>query len=90
VFPQAPSDKAIAPVLVTPSDKAIDPVLVTPTEAIAPVLVFRAAVTKSQARTLVDALRDPFDANRQLCLDLLLQLDLTQTGFQVSFNLYNY
>ena len=56
----------------------------TSTPVIPPVLEFSSAVTKEQAMSLVDGLRDPFDANRQLCLELLLKLQCTKVGLDVS------
>lgn len=54
------------------------------TPVIPPVFECGATVTKEQAMSLVDGLRDPFDANRQLCLELLLKLQCTKVGLDVS------
>lgn len=45
---------------------------------ISPILVFPLAVSQPQSRCLLEGMRDPYDANRVLCLHLLLRLPATQ------------
>ena len=44
---------------------------------------FSAAVTEEQAKRLLEALHDPYDANRSICLELLLKLPNEKIGFHV-------
>ena len=48
------------------------------------VFEFERSVSQEQARCLVDGLRDPFDANRLLCLELLYRLEPGKIGLDVS------
>ena len=45
-----------------------------PPANIPPVFVFRREVSEPQAQCLLQGLQDPYEANRLLCLELLLQL----------------
>lgn len=45
---------------------------------------FASAVSPSQAKCLLDGLQDAFDANRSVCLELLLKLPAEMIGFTVS------
>lgn len=51
---------------------------------IPPIFDFTMAVSGEHARTLVECLRDPFDANRVMCLELLYKLDTAKMGLNVS------
>ena len=44
---------------------------------------FPSAISASQARCLLEELQDPFDANRSVCLELLLKLPVEMMGFRV-------
>ena len=48
---------------------------------------FEQSVTQEQAKCLVDGLRDPFDANRLLCLELLYKLKSEKIGLNVSWKI---
>ena len=52
--------------------------------SISPILVFPVVVSIEQAHTLVEGLKDPFDANRAICLELLCRLDTAKIGLSVS------
>lgn len=52
--------------------------------SIPPIFVFSLAVNREQAHTLVEGLKDPFEANRIMCLELLYRLDTAKIGFSVS------
>ena len=54
----------------------------TPT-SIPPIFYFPSAISASQAQCLLDGLQDPFDANRSVCLELLLKLPEEMIGFAV-------
>ncbi len=51
---------------------------------IAPVFVFSQQVSRSQALVLWEGLRDQFDANRALCLNLLTELPVDTLLVEVS------
>ena len=52
--------------------------------AIPSVFNFPSAISPSQAKCLLDGLQDAFDANRSVCLELLLKLPAEMIGFTVS------
>lgn len=49
-----------------------------------PVFDFPCAITSAQSTCLFDGLQDAFDANRYICLELLLMLPVEKIGFTVS------
>lgn len=48
------------------------------------VFVFSSAVSEQQGACLMEGLRDPYDANRALCLNLLSELPVHKLGLTVS------
>ncbi len=49
-----------------------------------PVFVFSSAVSEPQGACLLGGLRDPYETNRVMCLDLLLELPTDKFGLTVS------
>ena len=54
-----------------------------PDTIISPVFVFSEAVSDSQASSLFEGLRDPYNANRIISLDLVLGLPTNKLGLNV-------
>lgn len=68
------------------SSLASNPTSSTSEEAVSsipPVFDFTTAVSASQAKCLLGGLQDAFDANRSICLELLLKLPVKMVGFTV-------
>lgn len=52
--------------------------------SISPMFLFSQEVSEAQGQCLLEGLQDPYEANRVLCLELLLQLPVERLGFNVS------
>ena len=77
IFDEPNSSAASNPTSSTSSDDST-------TSTIPSVFNFSSAVSPSQAKCLLDGLQDAFDANRLVCLELLLKLPAEMIGFTVS------